>query len=486
MFNKDDEVIEYLEKTMELYIPKEILNNQKDTINYIEDKLNIDIPHDVTKKKKIQQFLAKTNKDFNNFFIQRRFLDKLKFFLFISLFLAPLLFLMYYIAISSDYIFLNKFSLVLLISFFILIIAIIILGISVFKIQRKYELKWLKRDTVFYSFLIVPIVIILGITYMFYWNNEFQISFIRNVMSTRNHQYLANIFYKRAIIESAMTDGVKIVDSNNEQLYEFTPIEFNVNNYANSYDKEILTRENSDDVYKIIKVEGTLRDGVSKYSGYMTVVYDPSKVKIATSRGAGTSDSSYGQILSQIAKDNNALVAMNAGGFYDPNWSSNGGIPHGMVIKDGKLLTNFRRGIESGGMIGFDEDNRLILKRVTAEEALNMKIRDAVDWGPYLIVDGVNYFKEENYRWACARTVIGQRKDGIVLLLVIDGSQPHSKGASYSDLADIMEKYGAYNAANLDGGTSTSMVTDNEYINIPFNGQKRTIRSLPNAWIVVE
>ena len=83
MFNKDDEVIEYLEKTMELYIPKEILNNQKDTINYIEDKLNIDIPHDVTKKKKIQQFLAKTNKDFNNFFIQRRFLDKLKFLLFI-------------------------------------------------------------------------------------------------------------------------------------------------------------------------------------------------------------------------------------------------------------------------------------------------------------------------------------------------------------------------------------------------------------------
>ena len=70
MFNKDDEVIEYLEKTMELYITKEILNNQKDTINYIEDKLNIDIPHDVTKKKKIQQFLAKTNKDFNNFFIQ--------------------------------------------------------------------------------------------------------------------------------------------------------------------------------------------------------------------------------------------------------------------------------------------------------------------------------------------------------------------------------------------------------------------------------
>ena len=89
MFNKDDEVIEYLEKTMELYIPNEILNNQKDTINYIEDKLNIDIPDDVTKKKKIQHFLAKTNKDFNNFFIKRRFLDKLKCFVCISLFLAP-------------------------------------------------------------------------------------------------------------------------------------------------------------------------------------------------------------------------------------------------------------------------------------------------------------------------------------------------------------------------------------------------------------
>ena len=336
----------------------------------------------------------------------------------------------------------------------------------------------MKKKTIIFIFLDLLVLVCFFVFYgpFAYFRNLI----ISTAMVTKTHQWVAYTFFSEKAVSKVIEANSYIPIDDEVDLDEIVIDNKERDSYDNKYDEIILTREPGNEDYKYIEIK------VGGYKAHLVAIYDPSKVKIATSRGAGTSDSSYGQILSQIAKDNNALVAMNAGGFYDPNWSSNGGIPHGMVIKDGKLLTNFRRGIESGGMIGFDEDNRLILKRVSAEEALNMKIRDAVDWGPYLIVDGVNYFKEENYRWACARTVIGQRKDGIVLLLVIDGSQPHSKGASYSDLADIMEKYGAYNAANLDGGTSTSMVKDNEYINIPFNGQKRTIRSLPNAWIVVE
>lgn len=487
MFNRDDEIIEFLEETMELHIPSELLENKDETIDYIEDKLKVEIPSSLKKKKKIYKFLAKANQEFKDFFEQRRFLDLVKFFLFMNIFLIPILFFLYLVSVNSDYFFLNKLEYVFLISALVLFFMVIVLSILVFRIHKKYKLRWRKRDTLFYSILIFPILLFSFITFIFYGgNSQYRDSFIQGVMNTRNHQYLANIFFNSEIIENSLANLTQVIDSSNSELSEFEPIEFNMNTYANPYEEEILTRENPDDIYKIIKVEGTLRDGVSKYSGYMAVVYDPSKVKLATSVGAGTDESSFGQILSQISKNSNALVAMNAGGFYDPDWRSNGGIPHGMVIKDGELLTNFRRGIESGGMIGFDEDNKLILKRVTAEEALNMKIRDAVDWGPYLIVNGVNYFKEERSRWACGRTAIGQRKDGIVLLLVIDWGQAHSKGASYSDVADIMERYGAYNAANLDGGTSTSMVENHEYINIPFNGQKRTIRSLPNAWVVVE
>ena len=121
---------------------------------------------------------------------------------------------------------------------------------------------------------------------------------------------------------------------------------------------------------------------------------------------------------------------------------------------------------------------------MSTDEAKAAGIRDAVDWGPFLIVDGVNLFKNNQTYWECGRTAIAQREDGIVLMLVIDGLQSHSKGASYKDLADILERYGAVNASNLDGGTSTSLVEKGKYVNSPWNGYYPTFRWLPNAWIV--
>ena len=136
-------------------------------------------------------------------------------------------------------------------------------------------------------------------------------------------------------------------------------------------------------------------------------------------------------------------------------------------------------------MIGFNSENKLILKRMTTEEAIESGIRDGVDWGPFLIVDGVNKFENSSSSWECPRTAIGQREDGIVLFLVIDGLQEHSVGASYRDLATIMENYGAVNAANLDGGTSASMVENDKYINSPWNGYRPTFRRFPNAFVFV-
>lgn len=263
-------------------------------------------------------------------------------------------------------------------------------------------------------------------------------------------------------------------------------LSYNTKIYANKYEEEILKRDKGDN-YKIIKISGTTIGSNHHYEGFMAVIYDPSKVKLAKSVGAGTTDKAYGEILSEISKKNNAIVAINSGGFYDPNWNSNGGIPHGTVIIDGKIMSDFKRGVDSGGLIGFDSNNKLVLKRMSANDAIDMGIRDAMDFGPYLIVDGKNQFKDVNYyTWACGRSAIGQRSDGIVLMLVVDGLQKHSHGASYADMASIMERYGAVNAANLDGGTSTAMTVNHEYINSPWNGVRRTIRYLPNAWIFSE
>lgn len=60
-------------------------------------------------------------------------------------------------------------------------------------------------------------------------------------------------------------------------------------------------------------------------------------------------------------------------------------------------------------------------------------------------------------------------------------------GADMADLTEILLNYGAYNAANLDGGTSSGLVINNELINKPVNGSgQNQTRAIPNAWIVTE
>ena len=120
----------------------------------------------------------------------------------------------------------------------------------------------------------------------------------------------------------------------------------------------------------------------------------------------------------------------------------------------------------AGGFIVFDNNNILILCNMIKNEALSMGLRDAIEFGPYLIVNGKRSFIKGNGGWGIApRSAIGQRQDGIVLFLVINGRIASSIGADMVDLCDIMENYGAYNAANLDGGSSSELVINNEIVN---------------------
>ena len=406
--------------------------------------------------------------------------------LFNSIVFLPIFSFIYLISINSKVLINNRISIFALTMIVFFSITLIMGIIKEFYLQRKILNKILKLAG---SFLYVSIFVFASI--LLYGNNPSVRDFIiEKAMSTTDHQYLATWFFDEKTISNSLLELKKAtqVEINGSSKIEFDKINFDQEIYTNIYEEQVLSRENEDDIYKIIEISGTTIGANYKYKGYLVVVYDPANVKLATSKGAGTTNSSYGQTLSTISKNNNALVAMNAGGFYDPDWRSNGGIPHGAVIKDGVIQSEFRRGDVGGGLIGFNQNNELVLKRMTAQEAVEAGIRDAVDWGPYLIVDGKNqYAKVKHYTWATSRTAIGQRKDGIVLMLVIDGgNQPGSYGASYADVAKIMENYGAINAANLDGGTSTALTENHQYVNNPWNGKKRTIRSLPNAWIVVE
>ncbi|MBQ9011865.1 MAG: phosphodiester glycosidase family protein [Bacilli bacterium] len=352
---------------------------------------------------------------------------------------------------------------------------------NVIEAKPKKKKKRVIRLWVFFAaFVIICITSFLTLLYG-PWHS-FRNWLITTAMTTMSHQYLATWFYDDKTIEDVLSQNYVKETGEDTDITQVSFVDYTTGSamFLNKYEKEVLTKDEGNDLYKLININE------DKQRGYLVVVYDPSKVKIATSKSLGKS----GQMLTTIAKDNNAVVAMNASGFIDPNYMSNGGRPHGPVIKDGKLVSNEVRVGITGGIIGFDKNNTLILGKMSAQEALNKGIRDAVDFGPFLIVNGKPSFIKGNGGWGEApRSAIGQRKDGIVLFLVMDG-RDYANGIAGSDMVNITEfmlRYGAYNAANLDGGTSSGLVINNELVSKPVNGNgQKSTRAIPDAWIVTE
>lgn len=282
---------------------------------------------------------------------------------------------------------------------------------------------------------------------------------ITTAMTTMNHQYLATWFYSDETINKVLSNNRVIESKENTNLDLIDSGLVDTTEYKDEYDKQIL-EHNQDDIYKLIEIKEV------GYSGYLAVIYDASKIKLAVSKNLGTG----GQYLTEMSKENNAIVAINGGGFVDINGLSNGGQAQGILIKDGIILQSSRYRDKGGGVIGFTTDNKLFLGNVSATEAIKQGVRDGVEFGPFLIVNGIASSIVGNGGYGIhPRTAIGQRKDGIVLFLVIDGRSATSLGADMDDLIEIMQKYGAYNAANLDGGNSSVLVINHKIVNHPIN-----------------
>ena len=302
------------------------------------------------------------------------------------------------------------------------------------------------------------------VTLLYGPNDKFKNWLITTAMQTMNHQYLCKWFYNDKAIKEVMDNNYVLEsgESTDTSLVQKHSYKYKKESYENEYEKAILDVD--DDIkYQIIEFK------INGCNAYLGVVYDPSMVKLAVTKYKG----SYGQYVTTMAADHNAIFAINGGGFYDPGNSSTGGTPNGVTISDGQIITRGEYGTnnQGGGIIGFTEDDIFVLlKNTTAEEAIQMGVRDAVSWGPFLIVNGEPSFIKGNGGWGyAARSAIGQRADGIVLLLVIDSNATRTKGADMVDLTEIMQNYGAINAANLDGGTSSVMVMPTEIAQSKYN-----------------
>ena len=209
-----------------------------------------------------------------------------------------------------------------------------------------------------------------------------------------------------------------------------------------------------------IRVEN-IRGGT--YRGYMMLVRDPSRVFAATS--SDFKGDAPGMRINEAMNKEGAVAAINGGGFPDDGGVGSGNVPIGIVISKGVHLWGGLNTVYSGVM-GFDENDILIVGSMSPAQAIEMGIRDAINFGPVLVVNGEPAEIRGVGSGLNPRSAIGQRSDGTVLILCIDGRMPSSMGANIQDLINIMMEYGAVNAGNLDGGTSSHLMYMGEFVNV--------------------
>lgn len=237
----------------------------------------------------------------------------------------------------------------------------------------------------------------------------------------------------------------------------------------------VVEEEQDKPLVEIEKVNG------SGYAGYVMIVNDPKKVRLGVPNKIGS-----GEKVSSMVARTGAIAGVNGGGFADPNWKGNGFKPIGLVISQGKLYYNGLGGKKSTQIVGLDKEGKMIAGNYTLDELSKMGVQEAVTFQPRIIVNGKGQIKNAAEGWGIApRTAMGQRADGALIFVVIDGRQPgYSIGANLYDVQQIMLKQGAVIAANLDGGSSTVLVKDNEILNKPSSQYGE--RYLPTAFLVFE
>lgn len=280
--------------------------------------------------------------------------------------------------------------------------------------------------------------------------------FVLSVRESSAGGFLANmVCSKKTIAEIEAANKVAELDGvTDTNLIVYKEKEPGTSNIPEDLSKEGLKPYLEENGLLFYKVSGPT------FTGTMVVVTDPSRVFVGTS---GDYKGEPGINVPAICEKYGAIGATNAGGFEDIGGVGDGGKPLGLVMSEGKL--KYGNLNEAYNIIGFDKNNIFVIGTMTGQQAIDRGIRDAVCFGPFLILNGEPLQVTGMGGGLNPRTAIGQRADGAVLMLVVDGRQTHSLGASMNDLINVMLEFGAVNAANLDGGGSSVLYYKGEIKN---------------------
>lgn len=263
------------------------------------------------------------------------------------------------------------------------------------------------------------------------------------------HPYVANDNKNENVVETVALDRPLLVDGTYNDLYTTTEDYKHCDNKA---DELILNSKNKD--YNLITTK------IDDYDTFLFVVYNPENIHLITGEQFNTGTNAGKENILDMTKRTGAFAGINAGGFYDTGVVTND-TPVGYIIKDGQILWEANR---PGKLIGFNYDNELVMMTGTGEEAIAAGVRDAIEFGPFLVINGERTAEANLMADArAARVILAQRDDGIVLMLVTSGGS--FSGPRMSLLLDYIQSFGATNAANLDGGASSQLVINDKLYN---------------------
>ena len=326
------------------------------------------------------------------------------------------------------------------------------------------------------TLLIIVLTLILTIYFICHGpSKSAQELFVTTILETGQLKFLANVFMSDEDIQEIVNkNSLKEMDSE---------VDGNLINVGGTSNKELI---------EIYKVSG------NNYEGTMMVINDPSKISLATTYPWGE----YGKELDKLVTESGAIAGINGGLYYSD--ANKGGRPLGVTVSNGEI-EDMSLGATGLHLIGFDNENilRVIdisnMNRSEIENLIETEgIRDAVSFQEEasdannhfvkLIINGEKRELNGMGSGANPRTAIGQREDGSVLFLVTDGRGKNGHlGATAADLIEVMSEYGAVNAANIDGGSSSTMYYNGEYLmtSVTFYYSNSSWR-LPTAFVVKE
>lgn len=273
-------------------------------------------------------------------------------------------------------------------------------------------------------------------------------SMVSAIMQTRTHQYLATAFLSDKQIS-------KILNRDSTNLSGWVNVSSEEQHVG-----DIKMPKKHDNSIERYDVSG------KRFDAFVLEIKDPTRVKVAYTKKLGKE----GQRTSQMAEDRDAVAAVNGGGFTDKSadgklWAGTGAYPTGFVISNGQVIHKDLDENTKTSVTAITNEGLLIVGEKSLSELKQAGVTEAISFGPSLIVNGKP--QKGLDPGPNPRTAIGQKQDGTIVLVVADGRQGLKLGASLQDIQELLLKHGAWNATNLDGGSSSTMYYNGEVINDP-------------------